>query len=578
MRSDSARQIADQYKPAPGSPYRPVLSPPQQVYELQLGWSDCTITHAFVGIDPPRSLVPAAALVPNLTPTSPQNHGTETTSISFLKSVSGALEAGSIRATRDPPAAPAHKVQTAAPRSTPSPSSSSDVDNDPLKPKTSFNPHHTQTPISPEAVSRNCTSSTKARASSVQRLTNDRSFTSLANTEVSNILSDAFQSSRVSSDQKFDIRSTLSPIAVASDLLPTHEEKYEEGVSIRATGTPRDPSSDDHHGQNGISPNSKTLPSDGSMPQESRYPQGLNTAEPGSPQPETLSDNDLSTRNRGPPYQTKGKLNGPFTHVLDDPSGEPASVSNPAQSPDIGASIASSNHVALQSSPYSPLPNGQEEQQSQTSSPSNVDEGLTPIDMSASKPSPEVKPDPLTSATLTGPKIIPQTKSDPLTFASSIPFEELSDLKSDPLIYSAASMGIRPTNSISGSSTHEATAPANGRVSKQSFNVTADPPPSITIPSSDLHSVPADSNTVGRPQSWPSNSTKAIIGNQMAPAFESSGASAVSRRAGAPSFASKGFRGNSTVLPFKSGEEEKAISCFTSLLVCFCTIFLLIFV
>ena len=522
--------------------------------------------------------MPAAALVPNLTPTLPHNHGTETTSISSLKSVSGALEAGSIVATRDPPAAPAHKVQTAAPRSTPSPSPSSDVNNDPLKPETSFNPHHTQTPISPEAVSKTYTSSKQAKASSVQRLTKDRSFTPLANTEVSNISSDAFQSSRISCDQRFSIRSTLSPTAVASDLLPTHEEKDEEGVSIIATGTIRDPSSDDYHGQNGISPNSKTLPSHGSMSQESRYTQGLTTAEPGSLQLETLFASDLSTRNRNPPYRTKGNPNGPFTHVLDDASGEPASVSNPARSPDIAASIASSIRASPQSSPYGPLPNEQGEQQSQSSSlSSNLDDGLTPIDMSVSKPSPEVKPGPLTSATLTGPKMIPQTKSDPLISASSIPFEELSDLKSNALIYSATSMGIRPTNSISGSSTHEATAPANGMVSKQSLYVTADPPPSIAVPSSDLHSVPADSNTVERPQSWPSESTKAIIGNQTTPAFESSGAWTVSGRAGAPSFASKGFRGNTTVLPFKNGEKRNAICCFTSLLVCFGPIFLLIF-
>ena len=594
MRSHSARQIADQYKPAPGSPYRPVLSPPQQIFELQLGWSDCTITHAFAGIDPPRSLVPAAALVPNPTPTSPQSHGTETTSTSSLKPVSGVEEAGSTGATRDPPAAPAHKVQTAGPRSTPSSSSSSNVNNDPLKPETSFNPQHTQaentdpqvskrqTPISPEDVSNIHTSSKKTKDSSIQDPSKDRSFIPLANTEVANILSDASQSSRISSDHRSNIRSTLPPNAVASDSLRTQEEEHKEVVSIPATGTTQNPSSDDDHGQKGISSDLKQLPSHGSLPQESKYTQDKNTAEPGSPQLETLSDSDISRENRNPPYQTKGDSNGPFTHLIDTPSGEPASVSNPAESPDIGASIASSIHAALQSSPYGPLPNEQGEQQSQISSPSsnaaNADDGLTPIDMSVSKTSLEVKPDGLTSATLTGPKIIPQTKSDPLISASSIPFKEPSELKSDPLIYSPACIGTCPTSSMSGSRTHKASPPANAMMSKQYPNVTANPPPPLSIPSSDLHSVPADSNAVGRPQSWPSNSANAFIGNQTSHALESSGASTVSGRAEASSITSKNLRGNTTVLPFKNGEERNAIPCFASLLVSFGLIFLLFLV
>ena len=595
MRSNSATQVADQYKPAPGSPYRPVLSPPQQIYELQLGWSDCTITHAFAGIDPPRSLVPAAALVPNLTPTSPQpqSQGTETTSTSSLKPVSGAVEAGSTEATRDPPAAPAHKVQTAGPRSTPSPSTSSNVKKDPLQPETPFDPQHTQavetdprvgkwqTPISPEAVPETHTSSKKAEDSSIRGPSKDRSFTSLANSEVSIILSETFQSSRVSSNQRSEIRPTLFPNAVASNPLPTHEEQDEKGVSIPATGTTRNPSSDDDHGQKGIPSNLKTLPSHGSLPQESKYTQGITTAELGSPRLETLSDSDVSTGNRNPPYQTNGNPSGPFTHFIADPSGEPVSVSNPAWNPDVGASTGSSTLATLQSSPDDSLPNGQGKQQSQmqTSSPSSsADGGLTSIDTSALKPFLEVKPNPLTSATLTGPKIVPQTKSDPSISASSIASMEPSELKSDPLNYLLTSIGIRPTNSTSGSSTHKASAPANAMASKHYPNVTADSPPPLSIPSSDLHSVPADSNALSRPQSWPSNSTKANFGNQTAPALGSSGASTVSGRAGASSFTSKSSRGNTTVLPFKSGEERNTISCFRSLLICFGPILLLFLV
>ena len=582
------RQIADQYKPAPGSPYRPVLSPPQQIFGLQFGWSDCTITHAFEGIDPPRSLVPAAALVPNLTPTSPQSHGTETTPTSSLKPVSGAVEAGSTGVTRDPPATPAHNVQTAGPRSTTSPSSPSTANNDPLKPKTSLDPHGKtdprvskwQPPFSPEAVSKTHTSPEKAKDSSIQGSSKDRSFTSLANTEASKILSDAFQSSRVSSGQKSDIRSTLSPNPVVSNSLPTYEEIYEEGASIPLTATTQNPSSDHDRGQNCISSNLKTLPSHVSFPQEGKYTQGTTTAEPGSPQLETLSDNDISTRNRNPPGQTKGNPNGPFTHIIADPSAELASVSDLARNPDVRSSVGSSTHATLQSSPFDPLPNEQGEQQSQALSPSSYPDGdFTSIDMSASKPFLEVKPDDLTSATSTGPGMILQTKSDPSTSASLIAFKRPSELKSDPLIHSPASIDIHPTNSSSGSTTHEGSAPTNTMLSKQSPNVTTDHLPPLSIPSSDLHPVAAaDSNTLGHPQIGLSSSMKADIGHQTAPAFESSGASTVSRRAGASSFTSKGFRGNTTTLPFKNGEEGKTVSGFIGLLFCFGSIFLLFLV
>ena len=259
--------------------------------------------------------------------------------MSSLKPVSGAVEAGSTGATRDPPAVPAHKVQKAGPRSTPSPSPSSTAKKDPLKPKTSFNPQHTQavetgphvsnwhTSISPEAVSKTHTSSRKAKDSRIRGPSKDTSFTSPANTELSKLLPDTIQSSRVSSDQRSDIRSTLSPNAVASDSLLTHEEKHEGGVLILAIGTIRNPSSDNDHGQKGISPNLKTLPSHGSLPQESKYTQGMTTAEPGPPRLENLSDSDISTRNRNPQYQTNGNPGGPFTRVIADPLGETVSVS-----------------------------------------------------------------------------------------------------------------------------------------------------------------------------------------------------------------------------------------------------------
>ena len=482
--------------------------------------------------------------------------------------MSGAVEAGSTGVTRDPPATPAHNVQTAGPRSTTSPSSPSTANNDPLKPKTSLDPHvktdprvsKWQPPISPEAVSKTHTSPEKAKDSSIQGSSKDRSFTSLANTEASEILSDAFQSSRVSPDQKSDISSTLSPNPVVSNSLPTYEELHEEGASIPLTATTQNPSSDHDRGQNHISSNLKTLPSHVSLPQEGKYTQGTTTAEPGSPQPETLSDNDIPTRNRNPPGQTKGNPNGPFTHIIiADPSAEPASVTDLARNPDVRYSIGSSTHATLQSSPYDPLPNEQGEQQSQASSRSSFPDGdFTSIDMPASKPSLEAKPDHLTSATSTRPSMILQTESDPLNPASLIAFKRPPELKLDPLIHSPASTDIHPTNSSSGSGTHEASAHANTMLSKQSSYVTADHLPSLSIPSSDLHSVAAaaDSNTLGHPQIGPSNSMQAV----------------------APSFTSKGFRGDTTTLPFKNGEEGKTVSCFISLLFCFGSIFLLFLV
>ena len=568
LRSNSTRQIADQYKPAPGSPYRPVLSPPQQIYNLQLGWSDCTITHAFAGIDPPKSLVPAAALVPNITPTSPQSHVIETTSISSLEPVSEASGAG---ATRDPPAAPAHKVQTPGPRSTPSPSSPFTAENGPLKPENSLESQHSQAvetdprvskwqaPISPEAESTIHTSSKKVKDSSIQGPSKDRSFTSLANTEVSKILSNVFQFSRVSSDQRSDTRSTSSPNAVVSDSLLTQGEIYEEGASISLTGKTRNPSSDDDPGQD---------PSHSSWPQENKYTQGTTIAEPDSPRLEPLSDSDISTRNRNPPDQPKGNPNGPFTQFIADPSAKPASGSNPARNPDVGSSIGSLTPATLHSLPYDPSLNEQGEQQSQTSSPSNADGGLTSINLSASNPSHEVKPDPLTSAPSTGSTIIPRTKSDLLTSASPITFKGPSESNIDPLIYSPASIGIYPTNSISRPSTDDASTPTNTTVSQNFPNKTANP---LSRPSSDLHSEPAGSNTLGRP----SNSTTAVSGNQTAPAFEPSAASTVNGRAGVSSSTSESLHGTTTVVPLKNREERNAISYSTGLLLCFGSMFLL---
>ena len=59
-----------EYKPAPGEPYRPVLSPPHRLSSLLPEWakSSCIIPAAlFNGVDPPRALKPAEILTPKVT-------------------------------------------------------------------------------------------------------------------------------------------------------------------------------------------------------------------------------------------------------------------------------------------------------------------------------------------------------------------------------------------------------------------------------------------------------------------------------------------------------------------------------
>ncbi|KAL9066628.1 MAG: hypothetical protein Q9161_007458 [Pseudevernia consocians] len=61
---------AVEYKPAPGEPYRPVLSPPHRLSSLLPEWSksNCIIPAAlFNGVDPPRALKPAEVLIPRVT-------------------------------------------------------------------------------------------------------------------------------------------------------------------------------------------------------------------------------------------------------------------------------------------------------------------------------------------------------------------------------------------------------------------------------------------------------------------------------------------------------------------------------
>ena len=58
----------DWYKPAPGEPYRPLIALPEKVRDLDPWWSACTDAFYFTGLDPPRTLEKATAMV---TPASP---------------------------------------------------------------------------------------------------------------------------------------------------------------------------------------------------------------------------------------------------------------------------------------------------------------------------------------------------------------------------------------------------------------------------------------------------------------------------------------------------------------------------
>ena len=58
----------DWYKPAPGEPYRPLIALPEKVRDLDPWWSACTDAFYFTGLDPPRTLQKATAMVTPVAP------------------------------------------------------------------------------------------------------------------------------------------------------------------------------------------------------------------------------------------------------------------------------------------------------------------------------------------------------------------------------------------------------------------------------------------------------------------------------------------------------------------------------
>lgn len=60
------------YKPEPGEPYRPLIVFPSKLLDMDPLWKVCTQGY-FTGYDPPRTLDPATAMVPKVTPPSNPN-------------------------------------------------------------------------------------------------------------------------------------------------------------------------------------------------------------------------------------------------------------------------------------------------------------------------------------------------------------------------------------------------------------------------------------------------------------------------------------------------------------------------
>ena len=63
--------------PAPGEPYRPLIALPEKVRDIDPWYADCSDAF-FTAYDPPRTLVPVAAMVPETTTSSSASSPTPT--------------------------------------------------------------------------------------------------------------------------------------------------------------------------------------------------------------------------------------------------------------------------------------------------------------------------------------------------------------------------------------------------------------------------------------------------------------------------------------------------------------------
>ena len=323
------------------------------------------ITHVFAGIDPPKPLSPAAALVPNPTSASTQSHAAETTSVSSFAPLPGASEAGNNGPTSSHLLAPAHTFQIAGPRSTPGPLSPSTAISKPQTPQNSLNSQESQVvktnsqieessaPVTRKSVSIFQTWSNTAQKPRIQDHSNDGTFLSKSNKEIANFL-DPFLLSRVSSTESSEIRAALTRNDVASSSLPIYVEDYEEGASRPLPGTNigEDPS------QKQVSSGPNPLPSQSSLLPESKDLQGtsITTAEPGSWLLQTELDGGISTAHRIPPDQASRNSEGPSSRESADPIVDPISIPDTAGKPIIECASETSTHATPDSSPYNSLP------------------------------------------------------------------------------------------------------------------------------------------------------------------------------------------------------------------------------
>lgn len=479
---------------------------------------------------------------------------TESTS---LEPVSGPAEARFTGSTTDPTPAPAQKVHTAGPRSTSSPST---ANFDPHTSGTSLDPQNFQArkthsdlnewqaPSSPEATSETQASLKNCKDSSIQNPFKDRNFISVANTEIHQKALDAFHPSEAASDPKSATKSALSPNAIISDSLPTHEEKHEEGASRPFAETTQSPSFKNGYGETRISTDQNTLAS------QNKYPKGTTAAEPSSPRPENQLDSGIPTGNHNPADRTMANYDGVASRVTADLPADPNPPANTARIPNVG----SPNEAAQQSSPYNSSLSDQGKQQPENFSPGSKTNGrLTFATVGALEFLSKAIPDPFTSAPLMVSELVAQTNSNLSTSTISTASTETSGTNLDPLIHSPPLTRLNTQNSISSSTTPGASAPAMPIASSHAPpDATPDPQPSLSLPSSDLPSVLVVAGTLRAPPSMPSNNISPIFfRNQTTPAFGPSGTSNAGRRAGASSV-SKKLGGDSTVLPHKGGGER----------------------
>lgn len=491
----------------------------------------------------------------------------ETESTSPLDPVSGPAEARITGSTRDPTPAPAQKIHTAGPRSTPSPSTAK---LDPHISRTSLDPQNSQArktrsdlnewqaPSSPEIASESQASFKMSKDSSIQDPFEDRSFISIANTEIHQKALDAFHPSEATSDQKGSTKSALSPNAIISDSLPTHEEEHEEGASRPSAGTTRSPSFENGYGEPRISIDQNTLAS------QSEY----------SPRPENQLDSGISTESHNPADRTMEDYYVVSSRVTADPPADSTSPASTARIPDVG----SPDEAAQQSSLYNSSLGDQGEQQPENFSPGSQTNGrLTSATVGALEFLSEAIPDPFMSAPLMVSELVAQTDSNQLPSTISSASSGISGLNLDPLIHSPSSTRINTQGSISSSTTPGASAPAIPIASHASPDMTPDPQPSLSLPSSDLHSVLTGAETLRAPRSKPSNNINPIFFmNQTTPAFGPSGTSDAGRRGGGSSV-SKNLGGNSTVVPHKGGGERSITFSRRSLFAFFASYLLLFF-